>query len=72
MWFAIAPPTEERLAARAAVSGSNIKRLKWMREYIVIKTLTKLQKNLPVIIKIYFKKQRRPEKYDPETSSRSW
>jgi hypothetical protein len=56
------PVEERKLAAQSAVSSPNVKLLESMIEHIVIKTLTKLQKNLPVIIKIYVKKPVRPEK----------
>jgi hypothetical protein len=48
----------------SAVSGPNAKLIERMIEHIVIKALTKLQKDLPVIVKIYLKKPVRPEKSD--------
>jgi hypothetical protein len=54
-------PEGRKLAAGSAVSGPNVKRLEWMIEHIVIKTLTKLQKNLPVVVKISLIKPVRPE-----------
>jgi hypothetical protein len=53
-----------KLAAGSAVSGPNVKPLEWMIEHIMVKTLTKLQKKLPVIVKIYLKKPVRPKKSD--------
>jgi hypothetical protein len=53
-----------KLGAGSSVSDPNVKLLEWMLEHIVIKTLTKLQKNLLGIIKIRLKKPARREKSD--------
>jgi hypothetical protein len=53
-----------KLPAGSAVSSPNVKLPEWMIERIVIKTLTKLHKNLRVIVKINLTKPVRPEKSD--------